>query len=624
MARTRYVHLDYETEGIEGRPSFPPRPVGAALSVGDTKPKYYAWGHPGGNNCTQADFKRILKSELERPDTSLIAHNDKFEHEVTEQQMGVRMPPPERCHDTMILGFLDDPYAYTLELKPMATRYLGEAATERDELKDWIVTNVPEAKQKKSEWGRYICRAPADLVGRYAIGDVTRTRDLFKLLHKKVVSERGMGEPYLREMRLIPVLIENEREGLTVDMPLLTADVQRYNKALEQVDDWIRKRVRSPGLVVDEREQLADAIDKCGKAKNGWLLTPTGKRSTKRESLEHALSDKLLMGALAYRGSLATCLRTFMQPWLNTALRHNGRIYTSWHSTRGADDYGARTGRLSSTPNLQNIPTEFEDEAKIFKATGFDKVMAQLKLPALPMVRSYIISEKGRVLCGRDYNSQELRVLAHYEDGTLSEQYNADPKLDVHQFVANMILGDYPDVNLGANPRRTCKTLNFLKVYGGGKAKLAMKLGIDMDTAGEIMTAYMNVFPGLADLNKDMKRRERDNEPIKTLGGRLYYAEPPRVIKGRLQTFGYKLLNYLVQGSSADMTKEAVLRYNAVRKESRLLLTVHDEVVITSPQKAAKREMALLREAMESVKLDVPVISEGEMGTRWTEMQACE
>jgi DNA polymerase-1 len=576
--------------------------------------EYLAWGHPGKNNTTEAKARQRL-ARIWHGDRPMVFHNAKFDLEVASEHLNLPIPPVERMHDSMIASFLADPYARDLGLKPMAEKHLGMPATERDELKAWILANVPEARQKQKEWGGYISLAPGDLVGKYAAGDVERTTPLWKKFRPQITA---MSAAYRRELLLIPAIIETEREGMTVDTDRLRRDVRMYSDVLLKIDAWIRGRLGAPALNIDERESLAAAIDKAGLAENGWVLTATGKRSTKKGSLEAAVSDTLLVAALSYRGSLATCLRTFMEPWLRSAEDNEGLVFTQWHSTRGDTDHGARTGRLSSTPNLQNIPTEFEKIMPLLLAAGLFKKLKWL--PQLPQVRSYVVADtKDHVLFGRDYDGQELRVLAHFEDGALRRLYEDNPKADVHQFIADELNRQF---GLGVT-RKVAKTLNFLKIYGGGAPKLAATLSIDVPKAQNIINSYMALLPGLKDLTQEMKRRERADEPIKTLGGRLYHAEPPRIVKGVWRNFGYKLLNYLVQGSSADMTKEAWLRYRAARRDSRLVLTVHDEIVGCAPKGHWSREMKVLKEAMESVELDVPLLSDGEYGYRWTEMKEC-
>jgi DNA polymerase-1 len=327
-------------------------------------------------------------------------------------------------------------------------------------------------------------------------------------------------------------------------------------------------------------------------------MTAKGNRSTSGESLKKHLIDRELYSVLQYRGPLTTCVHTFMESWLATAEASGGRIFTQWNQTKG-EGIGTRTGRLSSTPNLQNIPTDLEQ-------VNDDRPSW---CPPLPLVRKYIIPSPGMVLLDRDFNSQELRVFAHYEDDKLAAQYHEDANSDIHQFVADMINAIGVPVT-----RKMAKTLNFLTLYGGGVGKLAMQLGTDVATATTIKNAYLAVFPALKAMNRTMAQRERDHVPITTWGGRKYLAEPPKMVNGRMMTFGYKLLNILIQGSSADVTKEAIIRYDAAKKHGRLLLNVHDQIVLECPEEHAKTEMALLKDAMDNIELDVPMLSSGDMG----------
>jgi DNA polymerase-1 len=220
------------------------------------------------------------------------------------------------------------------------------------------------------------------------------------------------------------------------------------------------------------------------------------------------------------------------------------------------------------------------------------------------------------VLLDRDFNSQELRVFAHYEDDKLAAQYAEDANSDLHQFVADMICAIGVPIT-----RKMAKTLNFLTLYGGGVGKLAMQLGIDVATATTIKNAYLKVFPALKEMNKEMSQREKNRVPITTWGGRKYLAEEPKVVNGRYMTFGYKLLNILIQGSSADVTKEALIRYDATKQHGRLLLNVHDQIVVECPEAHIKTEMDILQRAMDGIELDVPMLSSGEWGTDWQNLK---
>lgn len=619
MSRIQPTAVDFETKGIDERPHFPPEPVGVAIQEPGRKPRYYGWGHPTGNNCTRIGVARMLR-DLWRKGTPLVFHNSKFDLEVALQHFELDLPPWHLCHDTLFLCYLDDPHNRNLQLKPLAERYLNEPPTERDELRDWVINNVPEAKRKKSEWARWLWLAPCELVGKYACGDVSRTAGLFKWLFQSVAYDRQMAEAYARELKLVPHLMRLERRGVRVDLPLLAYDVAQYRAQFHEADLWLRKKTKTPDLEVDKDDQLCDALERSGLVDpDDWLLTETGKRSTSKESIRTAVKNPAVAAVLEYRATLATCMRTFLEPWLETAQNSGGMIHFNWNQTKaaGEDAGGTRTGRLSSSPNAQNIPTD-ENIEKAERAL-FEK--AKLRWMPLPRVRKFIVADNSNsVLCDRDFNQQELRVLANFEGGAMRDAYLENPRLDLHDY-AMVLIAQHTGLKL---TRKVVKTIAFGLLYGMGAAKLAQRLGVTIQEAQAAKDAYLNTFPGVKQLMDDLKYRGRTNDYMTTWGGRQYYAEPARMINGRMRDFSYKLINYLIQGSSADITKEAVLRYEDTKQDSRLLLTVHDEVMICAPKKVWKREMATLRTAMNDIELDVPLLSDGEVGYRWFEMEACE
>ena len=597
------VVVDFETEGIQNRPDYPPKPVGVSI-LKDGEAKYYAWGHPEGNNCTYEEGLAALK-EVWESDAVMVFHNAQFDLSVGIEKMGLAVPKWDRVHDTMILAFLNNPHSESLALKDLAESLCGVAPVERDEVREWILANVEGASKAKTKWGAHISKAPGDLVGRYADGDTTRTLLLYDYLYPLVVGA-GMKEAYEREMQLMPILMENSRLGIHVDVDGLRADIPKYEGVLNQIDTWILERleIHDPEFNLDSDEQLADVLSARGLVTD-WILTEKGKRSTSADALNQVLTDRELFGALQYRGALATCINTFMKNWFAVADKTGGKMFTSWNQTKG-EGMGARTGRLSSHPNMQNIPTALD--AVNNKRPDW--------CPELPKLRKYIVAPEGYKLIARDYSAQELRVFAHYEADKLAQKYSEEPNADIHKFVAEMITEMGVNVN-----RQMAKTLNFLTLYGGGVGKLASQLNIPVEQAQSIKNAYLSVFPALREINKDIRNRARANQPIRTLGGRVYYAEPPKVIKGELREFSYKLLNVLVQGSSADYTKEAMVRYNKMRKAGRLLLNVHDEIVVLCPTEHVDTEMKILKEAMLSLPLDVPMLSAGEVGTNWQDME---
>lgn len=179
--------LDFETEAIDNRPHYPPKPVGLAHFDG-TDSIYLAWGHPCQNNCTEANAIEYLLNLFESEIDEFIYHNTAFDCSIIEERWHIEVPWG-RVHDTMLQAFLLDPYG-ELSLKPLADKYLGMAPVEQDAVRDWLIHHgVVRANSK--DWGAFIAKAPGDLVGRYAIGDVVRTYHLFHFFHQRLAG-KGM------------------------------------------------------------------------------------------------------------------------------------------------------------------------------------------------------------------------------------------------------------------------------------------------------------------------------------------------------------------------------------------------------------------------------------------------
>ena len=283
MKQPKPVTVDFETFGIEGRPKYPPIPVGVSIKYPGKKSKYFAWGHPTGNNCCWSDAAAELAKAWDHKD-GLLFQNGKFDVDVAEVHFGLAVPNWERIHDTLFLLFLDDPHQIELGLKPAANRLLGWPAEEQDAVGEWLVANQPVpgvkiSKSKSSEhyFGRYIAYAPGDLVGDYANGDVDRTEAIFNMLWKKTI-DRGMQAAYDRERRLMPILLEMERQGLPVDLKRLRSDVAMYNQWRDTINAWIIKTLKAPADInLDSGQQLVDAMVESGKADPDLMpRTPTG------------------------------------------------------------------------------------------------------------------------------------------------------------------------------------------------------------------------------------------------------------------------------------------------------------------------------------------------------------
>lgn len=616
MKAPKVVTIDFETKGIEDRPLYPPVPVGVSIKAAGAKPRYLAWGHPTKNSTTLKEAKKVLQ-EYWRSKTPLLFHHAKFDVDVAQTHMGCGAIDWRRVHDTQFLLFLDDPHALSLSLKPSAERLLDLPPEERDAVKEWVLANVPEAKKKPSSWGAHIWRSPGDLVGKYANGDVLRTEKLFNLLYPRIEAA-GMLPAYDRERALMPILLENERIGLRVDVKALQRDIPLYEREQVRAEAWLLKKLGVKELNFDSDIELADALDAAGIVA-AWTYTKTGKKSTSKQVMTaDKFKDKKVFLALGYRNRLTTCLSIFMRPWLEKAERSGGVINPNWNQVRQpkgeGGSKGTRTGRPScDNPNLLNLAKSFEQRGDEYTHPTFIK-----DLKPLPLVRQYILPDEGCAWLHRDYNQQELRILAHFEDGAILQAYKDNPEMDIHTFVKEEILRiSHKDVD-----RVSVKTMNFGRVYGQGLGSLAEKLKVPVEEVKAIRDAQNTALPGLPQLDKDIKALAAAGEPIITWGGRVYYVEPPAYSEkfGRQMTFEYKMLNYLIQGSAADATKEAVLRfyYHKKRKKTwRFLVTVYDEINICAPVAEKEEAMKLLKECMEGLEFDVALLTDGKIGSTW-------
>lgn len=626
MKLPKVVTIDFETFGIEARPKYPPRPVGVSIKIQGGRSKYYAFNHPTKNNCTEAQAKAALKKVWNNKD-GLLFQNGKFDIDVAMEHWGFPMPKWNKIHDTMFLLFLDDPNQRDLGLKPAAERLLGEPPEEQDALCDWLLEHQPIpfikiSKSKKSDhyFGKYIAYTPGDLCGKYARGDTDRTYNIFKLLYPTIV-ERDMHDAYDRERRLMPILLDMERRGVPVNLRQLRKDVKNYGEWQKKIDAWIIKRIKAPSDInLDSGAQLVDAMIASGKADETKMpLTPTGKIQTNKNSLLAGVTDKTLLSVLRYRSQLNTCMNTFMKPWLATAEASDGLIFTNWNQVKHAEGSGAvgtRTGRLSSTPNFQNIPNEFKPLFR-HEQRGLPKCPWD-DLPPLPRVRSYIIPFPGHILIDRDYSQQEPRILAHFDGGELMDIYVEDPWVDFHDKAKDELetMGLFYD-------RKPVKNTNLGTIYGMGIGKLAEQNGMPVDESKKLKNAIMRLYPGLKEMYNEMRIRSQNDEPIRTWGGREYYCEPPKMVKGRMMKFDYKMVNTLIQGSAADCTKQAIIQFDDGRKDDWYpLLNVHDQITASVPIPDFKEAMEFMREAMEDLDFDVPMLSEGSASKKnWAELK---
>jgi DNA polymerase I-like protein with 3'-5' exonuclease and polymerase domains len=619
--------MDFETEAIRARPDYPPRPVGVALKSFGRAAKYWRWGHPDGNNCSRAEGLRHLRAFAR--EHTLLCHHAGFDLDVAETHCGLRWPAEH--HDTLLLAFLEDPDSDSLSLKPLAERYLGEPPAEQDAVRDFVLGRrklgyAEFAGATARNFGAYISKCPGELVDPYARGDVSRTEGLFRLLVARVRAEPRLLGAYNRELRATRALVRMERRGIPMSERQLRRDLPAVDAARVAVEEPLLRRMKVPAAqrrAVLHDYESQDDFKWSGKGFAERLLssglvselpdTANGNYSTSAESLATVMPAKLAK-EFEVRSQIATCVNTFMVPWLRQAEANGGTFYARFNQVRNGDEWGkktgARTGRLSMTPNMQNVSRDDKD-------------------PRVPVLKRYVVTGEYGALLEPDYSQQELRLLAHYEDGPFLKSYLANPTQDAHILVRDLILASAPyALNRWApdKQRRPVKDINFGLIYGQGLALTAEKLGVELDEARALRKAHSAALPGVPVLIRQLKELARAGEPIWTWGGRRYFCEKPAFIRGRWYNFEYKLVNVLIQGSAADVTKQAMVNYDSLpeSEEDPMVLQVHDSLLVGVRRKSGARAAARrVDEAMRDISgCAVPmVVDMKRSATSWRDME---
>jgi DNA polymerase-1 len=592
-------------------------PVGVAIKRASSC-RYLAWGHPSENNCTRKEATGILRNHLKHD--KCLFHNSAFDIDVGQTHLG--LPFPRDFEDTLFLGYLRDPRQRSLALKPMADQWLNMPPDEQQQLKDWILNNIPEAKRKPSQWGAHIAKAPGGLVGKYAKGDVIRTHKLYKLF-LPYVREMEMVEAYEVEKDIVKIKLSMERHGIQTADKRLKRDLPKWIAAHDAARAAIFRKLKITKAYeadcpkgffnLNSGEQLADAIELAGLTEY-WIYTEKGNRSTSLENLQEVVTDKNFLKIFGVYATLEKYITGFLTPWIETGNKDGlGRVYPTFNQVRSEPKYGGKgggtkTGRPSvSNPNFNNIPANANESKNAATLADVKKWVKNHGINFIGL-RDYITPSQGNYLIARDYKQQELRVLAHYEDGALMQSFLDNPNLDIHEAVRIEIY-ERTGVKL---TRKAVKKIAFGILYGFGLDTLAEELGTTRDEASKLKRVYMQTLPGVPELQKELKQVAKRDDFIRTAGGRVYYCEDPRYVEGRLRTYDYKLLNLLIQGTSADITKRAMIRAaKSGALKGQMIIQLYDEIIVDTPD--YKYDMGVLKEAMEgALPLDVALPTDGD------------
>lgn len=565
--------FDLETSSLDVRDT---RVVGVALSCETGKGGYLPVPAEG-----EAEVLASLQAFWSNPDVIKVGHNLKFDLGVLFAK-GIDVQGP--FADTMILhSLLESDQRHGMDR--LAASLLGYAPIPITDLIG------PKGKGQKS-----MADLSPEEVSDYAIEDADITLQLYQLLRPKLEESGQLPVFEQIEMPLLPVLTRMENEGIRLDTDALATISGELGSRLEELhakvielagEDFNLNSPKQLGVILFEKLKLSDKPKK----------TKTGQYSTSEQTLQAlAGSHEIIDSILEFR-ELGKLKSTYVDALPKQVHPATGRVHTRYLQT------GAATGRLSSNdPNLQNIP--------IRTARGRE------------IRRAFIPRDADTVLVAADYSQIELRLMAHLsQDPGMCSAFQEG--LDIHAATAARVF-DVPVEEVTSDMRRKAKMVNFGIIYGISAFGLSQRLSIPREEASSIIKAYFKQYPGVKAFMDQVVEQTRADGFVETMGGR---RRSIRDIDSRNHTVRQAAertaINSPIQGSAADMIKKAMIGVDALladRFKSRLLLQVHDELVLDVRKDELEEVCEQVRICMESaLPLDIPVVVEVGVGQTWLE-----
>ena len=423
--------------------------------------------------------------------------------------------------------------------------------------------------------------------------DAGRLADLFAKMKAEITA---CGEDPLYneiEFPLAQVLADMTRIGMLVDRDGIDQFGVKLRSELEQVLTRIHMETGSASFNPNSPKQLGEMLfDTMGlphgkKTQRGW--------STDAETLESLRDYPLVEDILQYR-AYQKLNSTYVEGLLKV-IGEDGRIHSTFNQTE------ARTGRLSSdNPNLQNIPIRTELGSQL---------------------RAYFIAKPGCVLVDADYSQIELRILAHITGDEHMQQAFLNGE-DIHRSTAAKIYG-IPQSEVTPRLRSSAKAINFGIMYGKGAYSLAKDIGVTVKEADAFLKNYLAAFPNVSGYMDKTIADAKANGYVSTLFGRRRALPELASSNFNVRSSGERMArNTPIQGTAADVIKLAMVRvWKRLRDEkmaSRLILTVHDELIVEAPEAEAEQAARILREEMEGcVQYAVPLSTDVHAGKNWLE-----
>ncbi|WP_455381325.1 DNA polymerase I [Salinispira pacifica] len=587
--------FDSETSAIDAMIA---EPVGFSLSVEAGEGCYVPLRGPEGEVLPEEGVRSRIGSILEDPSLHLVGQNIKYDYKVL-KRWGVTMK--NVAFDTMVAGWLLDTTANSYNMDRLAEDYLGYHTIHfRDVIQEAVDEDgepleVKVGRSGKITDGPTFDRIPLDSATEYAAEDADITFRLFRRF-EPLLRERGMWKLFSEiEMPLVPILAEMEMEGIHLDV----ARLEKYSAELAGELVKIEKRIYDivgHQFNIASTKQLQEVLFTERKLKPG-KKTKTGYSTDNNVLVELAREDPVPELVLRYR-LLAKLKSTYVDALPSMVNGVTGRIHSHFQQT------GTATGRLSSKdPNLQNIPIRDEEGRRI---------------------REAFVPAPGCRFVSADYSQIELVVLAHLSgDPGLAAAFGSGQ--DVHRQTGALIFGVEPEQVTDVQ-RRMAKTINFGVMYGMSAFRLSRELGIPRAEADRFMEAYFATYSRIKGFIDEIVTGAEEIGVVKTLMGRVRPV-PAITSRNRTEKMAAERIavNTPIQGTAADIVKLAMIRIDErLRREkraSRLILQVHDELILECPEAEVEAVERLLEEEMSGVvKLSVPLKVHVESGSSWGEL----
>ena len=577
-SKAKTIAIDTETTGLDYMDT---DLVGISLSYKPGEAYYIPINHQD-DTVNQLKLNVVLdalKPVLESSKNKIIGQNIKFDRNVL-AKYGINISSIK--NDTMMMSYVLDASATRHNLDALSSYYLNYKTSTFEDVAGKGVKQIT------------FDQVPIEEATNYAAEDADITLRLYEELNPKlesVASLKKLNDEI--EIPLIEVLSEMEQNGAILNSKILSSqskDLENRIKKLEKKAYEIAGEEFNLGSTKQLREIFFDKL-------NYRIIkkTPGGQPSTDEKVLVELAEEYELPGVLLEHRTLSKLKSTYTDKLPGQISETTGKVHTSFHQAV------TTTGRLSSSdPNLQNIPIRTEDGRRI---------------------RQAFEPSKGHRFISADYSQIELRIMAHIsKDVGLLQAFQEGE--DVHSKTASEVF-DVAIEEVTADLRRNAKAINFGLIYGISAFGLGKQLGISRNLAAEYMAMYFEKYPGVKKYMESTKDFASQNGYVETLFGRRLYLRDINASNAiRRQASERAAINAPVQGTAADIMKIAMIKtHQAIKAENvkaKLILQVHDELILDTPKNEIDSVINLLTDSMMgAASLDVPLEIDVGVGDNW-------